>query len=79
MAGMRLASHRISSRLLALTLLAATLSACDNGPLLRDAYMGQKFLEPGLLPQRAKHDINGNAIIAAKPPVEPTAKQTAKE
>ena len=55
------------ARFLALALLAVTLPACDTGPLLRDRYMGQIFIEPELLPERPRRDKNGNPIMAANP------------
>jgi hypothetical protein len=51
---------KTAMRLLILTLLAALPAACDSGALLRDHYMGQKLLEPALLPQRVPRDDNGN-------------------
>jgi hypothetical protein len=55
------------ARLLSLALLAATLPACDTGPLLRDWYMGKKFIEPELLPERVPRDQHGNPIMPTKP------------
>jgi hypothetical protein len=57
---------KFAPHLLALSVLCLGLSACDSSPLLRDNYMGQKVVEPHLLPQRVKRDGNGNPILQAE-------------
>ncbi|MDA1100856.1 MAG: hypothetical protein O2967_17930 [Proteobacteria bacterium] len=46
--------------LVVLTLLATGLTACDGSLFMRDNYMGQKWLEPELLPQQVPRDQDGN-------------------
>ncbi len=52
--------------LLVSSILIFTLSACGSSPLLRDDYMGEKVVEPHLLPQRVARDGNGNPIMQPK-------------
>ncbi|MDP7546594.1 MAG: hypothetical protein QGF20_04810 [Alphaproteobacteria bacterium] len=51
---------KAASRLVILTIFAASLAACDSTPFLRDDYMGKKLIEPELLPQRVPRDQDGN-------------------
>ena len=47
-------------RLAVLLALTANLTACSGHQWLRDWYMGQKLIEPELVPQPAPRDEMGN-------------------